>query len=415
MKKLLIILGAGSSIPVGMPSVADLDKKMFEWSDGWSPAPGLENYYRAVWDGVEQYYKASPDSIKPWPNFEKVLGEMVGLAHWMTPSPLGNALRQLIAPAGAPIGMTFPDGRYAATVSLTDQLTHLLVQLAIHMRSQCQGGAIARHANFGDYKAVFEGLRERFEIGVFNLNYDDAALTALPGVFTGFAPDGRFDAAEVHRRTGWDFAYHLHGSIHHNLEQPFGNRINWSADLEAAFFDGHVGNSTDMRSDNRAFPKTSFIAGGFKLDQLLAEPFQSFYAALIRRIYDADAILVGGYGFGDVHVNRALQNRLEGPGTRPPVMVLTWSPPGTMPMEFRHDEWGHKVGLTLHAPAQYFEPGHASPPDIAELIGKGGFEVCSPNRVAIWHGGFVEASHRLDAIVEWLDNSADRVLAGTKP
>lgn len=80
MKKLLIILGAGNSIPVGMPSVSDLDKKMFEWSDGWSPAPGLENYYRAVWNGVEQYYAASLDSIKPWPNFEKVLGEMVGLA-----------------------------------------------------------------------------------------------------------------------------------------------------------------------------------------------------------------------------------------------------------------------------------------------------------------------------------------------
>jgi SIR2-like domain len=317
--------------------------------------------YRAVWNGVEQYYAASPDSIKPRPNFEKVLGEMVGLAHWMTPSPLGNALRQLISPAGAPIGMTFQDGRYAATVGLNDQLTHLLVQLAKYMRALCKGGAVARHANLRDYKALFDGLRQRFEIGVFNLNYDNAALTAAPGLFTGFASDGRFDATEVHRRTDWNFAYHLHGSIHHNLEQPFGNRIDWLADLDGTFFDGHVGNSTDMRSDNRAFPKTTFIAGGFKLDQFLAEPFQSFYAALIQCIYEADAILVGGYGFGDVHVNRALQNRLEGPGTRAPVMVLTRSPPGTMPMEFRHDEWGHKVGLALHAPAPYREPGHASP------------------------------------------------------
>jgi hypothetical protein len=341
---------------------------------------------------------------------------MVGLAHWMTPSPLGNALRQLISPTGAPIGMTFQDGRYAATVSLTDQLTHLLVQLAKHMRSQCKGGGIARHANFGDYKTIFEGLRERFEIGVFNLNYDDAALTALPSAFTGFGPDGRFDAPEVHQRTSWNFAYHLHGSIHHDLEQPFGNRIGWRADLDGTFFDGHVGNSTDIRSDNRAFPKTSFIAGGFKLDRLLAEPFQSFYAALIRRIYEADAILVGGYGFGDVHVNRALQNRLEGPGPRAPVMVLTRSASDTMPMELRRDEWGFKVGLVLHAPAQYREPGHAAAPDIAKLIAKNGFEVCSPNRVAIWHSGFVEATRRLGAIVDWLDGSADDgVLAGTKP
>jgi len=30
-KKLLVILGAGSSVPCGMPSFADLDTKMKEW------------------------------------------------------------------------------------------------------------------------------------------------------------------------------------------------------------------------------------------------------------------------------------------------------------------------------------------------------------------------------------------------
>ncbi|HEV2160447.1 SIR2 family protein [Bradyrhizobium sp.] len=413
MKRLLIILGAGSSIPVGMPSVSDLDRKMFEWSDDWSPAPGLENYYRAVWKGVEQYYFASPDSIKPSPNFEKVLGEMVGLAHWMTPPPFGNALRQLISPTGAPIGMAFHEGRYAATVGINDQLTHQLVKLAQHMRELCKGGPVTRHCRFSEYEALFSGLRKRFELGVFNLNYDNAALTALPGAFAGFDSNGRFSAAEVHERTTWDFVYHLHGSVHHKLEQPFGNRIDWFAELNGTFFDGHVGNSTDTRSDNRAFPKTSLIAGGFKLDQLLAEPFLSFYAALIRRVYEADAILIGGYGFGDMHVNRALQNRLEAKESRPPVAVLTWSP-GADPMEFRSDEWGRKLAVTLHAPTPYREPGHTSPPHIADLISRGGFEVCSPHRVAIWHAGFLEATRRLDAIADWLDGAAqDAVLAGT--
>jgi hypothetical protein len=35
-------------------------------------------------------------------------------------------------------------------------------------------------------------------------------------------------------------------------------------------------------------------------------------AALVRHVYEADAILIGGYGFADVHVNRALRNRLDG-------------------------------------------------------------------------------------------------------
>ena len=33
MKKLLVLLGAGSSIPIGMPSVSDLDANMFDWSE----------------------------------------------------------------------------------------------------------------------------------------------------------------------------------------------------------------------------------------------------------------------------------------------------------------------------------------------------------------------------------------------
>lgn len=46
MKKLLVILGAGSSIPIGMPSVSAIDALMATWSDTWSREHGLDNYYR---------------------------------------------------------------------------------------------------------------------------------------------------------------------------------------------------------------------------------------------------------------------------------------------------------------------------------------------------------------------------------
>lgn len=93
-------------------------------------------------------------------------------------------------------------------------------------------------------------------------------------------------------------------------------------------------------------------------------------------------------------------------------MVLTRTS-DHMPMEFRNDEWGHRLTLALQAPSQYREPGHAAPPDIDELIAKNGFEVSSPHQVAIWHGGFLEVTRRLDAIVDWLDGKTDHsVLAG---
>jgi hypothetical protein len=36
-------------------------------------------------------------------------------------------------------------------------------------------------------------------VGIFNLNYDNIALTAMPGAYTGF-DDGRFDPRHVHAR-----------------------------------------------------------------------------------------------------------------------------------------------------------------------------------------------------------------------
>jgi hypothetical protein len=61
------------------------------------------------------------------------------------------------------------------------------------------------------------------------------------------------------------------------------------------------------------------------------------HASLVRHVYAADAILIGGYGFGDVHINRALRNRLAMPGKRPPVMVLDRANAKTDPMAFRED------------------------------------------------------------------------------
>jgi hypothetical protein len=136
------------------------------------------------------------------------------------------------------------------------------------------------------------------------------------------------------------------------------------------------------------------------------EPFQSFYAALIRRVYEADAILIGGYGFGDVHVNRALLNRMRQPGERPPALILTYSR-NANPMEFRNDEWGRSVNISLHASTGFREPGHTSPPNVDELIARGGFEVSSIHKVAIWHGGFVEAVRKMDAWVPWLDGTVN--------
>jgi hypothetical protein len=413
-KKLLVILGAGSSTSLGIPSVLALDEHMRQWARDWSALHGFPDYYTALALEIETYYRSGPSGTRPSLNFEKVLGEMVALSHWTTPAPWGDSLRQVACSGAPPPNLHFPNiftdhEPYGPTVMVKDQLQYLLTQLARYMRELCQKFDLTgRSAD--QYIALFDGLREAFDIGVYNLNYDTAALSAFPDAYTGFGHDGAFEPNAIHDRQQWGFVYHLHGSVHHSLVGDFGDEIRWR-DLGEKFFDGHQGLAGDKRSEGRLFPKSTIIAGGFKLDQLLVEPFHSLHAALVRHLYAADAILIGGYEFADVHINRALRNRLVGPSTNIPVLVLDRAGSKTDPMAFRDDFWANELCTALNTSSSHLlEPGHASPPLPSELAATGAFEVSAPHRVALWYGGFGEAANRLDGILPWLDGQSDDVL-----
>ena len=244
-KKLLVILGAGSSVSCGMPSVKDLDGHVQGWGLEWASARHFQNYFGELWKAVETYYSAGKSSLRPAINYEKCLGEMIALAHWMEPAPWGNTLRHTACEGAPPPHFTFPEGDYGGTTTVNDQLTHVLIQLAKHMRSQCL--ALDQSSNlFAQYCQILNALYGEFDTGIYNLNYDNLALTAWPEAFTGFA-GGRFEPKGVHRRQEWAFIYHLHGSVHYSLIQPFGDKIEWR-DLTGEFHYGHPGLSTDERS-----------------------------------------------------------------------------------------------------------------------------------------------------------------------
>jgi hypothetical protein len=406
---------------MGIPGVSQIDALMRQWALDWArvtaPVVGFTSdeidAYASAEAAAKAYAEMGTPSTRQPVNFERVLADVTALAQWLTPAPFGTSLRQLACNGVVPTRPRFQPGPYAATVQINDQLVHLLVELARHMRS-CSLAMNCASRAARDYRGLLAGLRATFDVGVYNLNYDTAALAAWPDAHTGFDPSGEFVPANVHGRDEWGFIYHLHGSVHHSLDGIGGDKIVWRDDLSSSFDDGHAGRSTDRRSDGRSFPKTTLIAGGFKLDQLLVEPFHSLQAAFIRHAHEADAILIGGYGFGDAHVNRALQNRLDGRAgdVRPPVMVLDWAGEKTDPMEFRHDPWSFEMCRTLAANTSFFfEPGHASPPYPRDLAERAAFEVAAPHRVAIWHGGFDAAVSRLDGIVPWLEGEADSVLS----
>jgi hypothetical protein len=193
--------------------------------------------------------------------------------------------------------------------------------------------------------------------------------------------------------------------VHYSLGDAFREQIEWRCDLGSIFNDGPPANSPDYRMDGKTFPKTTLVAGGFKLDRVLMEPFHSFHPALARHVYEADAILIGRYGFADEHVNRALRNRLLGTTNnhRPPVMVLDYTPNQKEPPEFRSDPWNHRLCRSLNI---FRVPASFPPRSPSEHVAAREFETLKP-RIAIWYGGFIQAEERVDSVTDWLSGTEE--------
>jgi hypothetical protein len=279
-------------------------------------------------------------------------------------------------------------------------------------------------ANFGPYRDFFTGLGEAFELGVYNLNY------ALPEAFVGFdRKTGDFLPSEVLSRRPWGFLYHLHGSVHHRIrdsirrieDKDSGSKIKWYADLNQTSDTEDwcdVWNA-NRRSDEKLVTYSSLIAGGWKLDQLQSEPFLSFYSGLHRHMHEADAILIGGYGFGDSHINSVLGNMLRSKATqsrRPPVLVVDFEQTRKA-IAKRVDPWSSVMSHTLRVSQQTFRDSQhrteAQWTRLPETVAEGEFEqpLDRDNElpVATWNGGFNAASGRLTQIVKWLNGDRSAI------
>ena len=406
--RLLVLLGSGSSIPCGMPSVNEIDELMKRWALEVTAEPFIKSeseVFNVLWKASERYYRSNHYGIRP--NYERVLGEMTSLASWLSPPPFGNPLIEAISD-GAPIstleGLHNPSDKYASRNLVLSRQTSLLEKLANYIRDLSKALDSVSPA-MSDFTSLLRRLRDRFDLGIYTLNYDTVARSAWPEAYCGFDRDGNFEPSGVSQRRRWDFVYHLHGSVHHSIT-AYPHRIEWREDLDCNFMD-RLEMAPDMAQDFRSVPLTTLISGGFKLDQLLADPYQTFYAALIRHAQEASAFLIAGYGFGDLHVNRALQNRFERPiddAPGPPVIVLEKSPQANLQTASRqsHDFWAYQLTHTLNTRFEVTKAHLEREVTVDLLIENEEFETDIRNRVAIWHGGFLEAIASIDKISAWL-------------
>ncbi len=432
-KKLLVILGAGSSIPFGMPSVSCINENMLKWSAEWQlpkERNSHKNYFKLLWDISESYFNTHSFFSNVYPNYESVLGEMTSLINWLIPPPYGNPVIEKIGTSlpGSTIADLFEfsneEERYNQRYSILEQQEFLIRKLANYMRNLC----LRSHPDIGGYTEFLQRLRDHFDLGIYNLNYDNIALKAWPEAFYGFddttfsySPSSKmegylFDPNAIFNRQEWGFIYHLHGSVNFNLKKPNNYTkgiIEWEKNLDGKFED-YESIGFDPDKDSMFMPFTTLLTGGFKLEQLLPEPYHTFYSALARHVYEADAFLIIGYSFGDFHVNRVIQNRIELPDhrtrnhpglmgrKRPKVVILDKSCEKrtyTAKLQSRHfTPWQMTHVFDVRFRLNDFEDSRS----IKEVSDADGFEKAE-NTLFLRHDGVEDAFLKVDKIIERLN------------
>ena len=98
-----------------MPSVSEIDVEMKRWSRDWTHPPEFpkgsigQGTFNDLWNFIDNYMKRRPSpQLGLAITFERILGEMTSLASWVTPSPFGNALQEVVRDGSPSPGFTWP-------------------------------------------------------------------------------------------------------------------------------------------------------------------------------------------------------------------------------------------------------------------------------------------------------------------
>lgn len=396
-KKLLITVGAGASIDFDMPSVSGVDELFDQVAGKTYPLAGdqTSNLYRYCRDVINLYYGgSSKPKLRKWANFEEVLYQINLLISYVSDPQRTHGSNALLRSSFLPDVLNFrqtgepADGKVLR--GLANTLTDTLVDNFI---DSCARVAMTKAAEIVELGVFLKALQDEFDIGIITLNYDNMFTQALPALHTGFDTKGKFDPMSVLTRTDWNFIYHLHGSVHFAME-PVAHDIHgitWKATPTKSDAVHAAGRNSQDSMEGTAYPTSPFVAGYGKPQQILRQPFRTYFAQVNRLALEADSLLFLGYGFGDLHLNAVfseVRDRVR------PIVVVDWANDTQDPLPFRNDIWSHNLFKALPGDASAMSSmGHTAPADICALRAAHELEVSNDSKypLAVWYNGMLEA------------------------
>jgi hypothetical protein len=411
-KKLLIVVGAGASLEFGMPSVSDIDVLFERWAcEKYSLADNSrKSLYTCVKENIQNYLlnQSKNGFIEPQ-NFEKTLYYIQNIAsfsedhYWSSPNPMNAFLKF----------NPFPELKNFNTTRIAkgmdfQRLNGLLVdRLLKYFRKKCIELPTIKSEEIKKLRSFFEVLKQDFEIGFINLNYDNVILSTLPDLFTGFNKEnGEFDLKNFYTTTS-DFCYHLHGSVHFDMGERNAiddHPIYWQNDLLGKFNVGAANRRTSNSGNGLLHLNSSIITGLDKPNQLLKVPFKQFFGKVDELIYQSDSILFMGYGFGDRHLNKTFPIHRVDSNKIKKVTVIDWARDNDDGLFDRANDWSIGLSDALKC-YDFIGTGLVKiPPKVGYYKNRKSLEV-SKNKLlplSIWYNGLLEACENPDIIRESL-------------
>jgi len=301
-QRVLVILGAGSTLHAKAPSTDDVNKFVCTCLDNKA--------LRAVVNRLEKQRSVpSPDgtAVRNF-NFETVLAALEDLDQFSTRKHHPKACEQsvddrLSAFAGYVRGFAgVKDQNFAATrAQVIGQIKNFFID-----KTSC--------ASPDRLRDFFDPLRTAFDLTVVTLNYDDI-IDRAGDWYDGFSlpisngKAGTFDFAGFRDRSAQHPAVllHLHGSI--RFDFPGFSPVP-SKDGEIVRYARPYRGLHAQLNGPAGIPQPTPIVAGYGKDRWMtraAVPFGYYYTAFTNAIQTCPRVLVAGYGGGDDHINSWLK------------------------------------------------------------------------------------------------------------
>ncbi len=407
-KKLLITVGAGASLDFDLPSVNAVDIFFDDCAGKSHPLADdpTSNLYRYCRNAISTYYADAPKpELRKRANFEEVLYQLNLLIPYLSDPDRLRGSNALLTANSLPEVMHFGRHRKAVDGTVLRDLTSMLMsELVDHFIDACATASTVKTAEIAELGQFLAALQNEFEIGIITLNYDNLFTQALSGLHTGFDTAGKFDPMSVLARTDWNFIYHLHGSVHFAMTGVAHDMhgITW-VDTPSKDHTVHAtGRNSQDSMEGTTYPMSPFVAGYGKTQQILRQPFRTYFAQVNRLVHEADSLLFLGYGFGDLHLNAAFSEVRD---RYRPIVLVDCAADTQDPLPFRQDVWSYNLFTTLPGDAHTMSSaGHLAPAYLGDLRASRDLEVSNNPTypLAVWYNGMLEACRHPQKILEHL-------------